>query len=130
MGGIALVTIGAIALANTSDLKGAFAENDPTFAAIILIVFGGIVFLISFFGCCGAIRESYCMTMTYASVLFVIFIGQVVIAVFVLVNQEDFKSKIVNTVSKIFENQSAPGNAETIGAIQRTVRIGGIRCSN
>lgn len=121
MGGIALITLGAIGLANASDLKGAFQENDPTFAAVLLIVFGGIVFLISFFGCCGAIRESYCMTMTYATILFVIFIAQVVLAVYVLVNQEDFKSKIVDHVGRIWANPSAPGNQETINAIQQSV---------
>lgn len=31
---------------------------------VTLVVLGAIILLISFFGCCGAIRESYCMSMT------------------------------------------------------------------
>lgn len=118
---MALVTIGIIALVQAGDLKDAFKENDPTFAAIILIVFGSIVFLISFFGCCGAIKESYCMTMTYATVLLIIFIGQVVIGVYVLVHRVDFQESILKSIGNIFNNSGAPGNLETIRAIENGV---------
>lgn len=30
-------------------------------AALAFIIIGGSVFIVSFFGCCGAIRESHCM---------------------------------------------------------------------
>jgi CD63 antigen len=32
--------------------------------AIVLIVIGAVIFIIAFFGCCGAIRESHCMIVT------------------------------------------------------------------
>lgn len=31
------------------------------YAGIVLIVVGGIVMVVGFFGCCGAIRESQCL---------------------------------------------------------------------
>lgn len=121
LGGIALITLGSIVLANTTNLHDV-AETNPASAAIALIVFGGVVFLISFFGCCGAIRESYCMTMTYATILLVVFIGQVVIAVLILVNKDDFRAKIMKALGQIWLNPSAPGNRETIEGIQKQVR--------
>jgi len=33
-------------------------------AAIFLIVVGGIIFIVSFFGCFGAIKENRCMLIT------------------------------------------------------------------
>lgn len=123
MGGIALVTLGAIALSTATDLKTALKENDPTFAAIALIVFGGIVFLISFFGCCGAIRESYCMTMTYASIMLILIIGQVVIAVIIFTHKTDFQNVMVKALDKIFADAKAPGNQETVRVIEETVKI-------
>lgn len=34
---------------------------------VTMIVLGTIILLISWFGCCGAIRESYCMSMTVST---------------------------------------------------------------
>lgn len=42
----------------------------PTF----LIVIGAFIFIIAFFGCCGAIRENYCMVFTFSILLILIFI--------------------------------------------------------
>jgi CD63 antigen len=38
-------------------------------AAILLIVVGSIIFIIGFFGCCGAYKENYCMVMTVCVLL-------------------------------------------------------------
>ena len=38
---------------------------------------GAIIFVISFFGCCGASKESKCMMYTYGFFLFIILIAQV-----------------------------------------------------
>ena len=40
----------------------------------LLIAIGAIIFFIAFFGCCGAVRESYCMIVTFTSLLVVVFI--------------------------------------------------------
>lgn len=42
-------------------------------AAAYLIIAGGIIaFFISFFGCCGAVRESRCMLVTVSNTPFII----------------------------------------------------------
>jgi len=42
-------------------------------APILLIAVGCVIAVMGFFGCCGAIRENYCMSMTFAVMLGLIF---------------------------------------------------------
>ena len=44
---------------------------------VFLILLGFIIFLVSFFGCCGAINESHCMTLTFSCMLGTIFLLEV-----------------------------------------------------
>nr|XP_042897256.1 CD63 antigen [Parasteatoda tepidariorum] len=43
-------------------------------APTILIVVGCIIFVVAFFGCCGAVKENHCMVMTFGLLVFVIFV--------------------------------------------------------
>merc|ERR1711970_1145606 len=52
-----------------------------TSAAYILLVVSALVVLVSFFGCCGAIKESKCMLGTYFVLILAMFIVMVVGAV-------------------------------------------------
>jgi len=55
-----------------------FLEGEKFFdAPILLIVVGCIIFIVAFFGCCGAIRESYKMTLFFAFLLAIIFILEI-----------------------------------------------------
>jgi hypothetical protein len=52
-----------------------------TSAAIILIVVAVFVVIVTFFGCCGAIKENKCMLGTYFAAILVMFIIMIVGAV-------------------------------------------------
>jgi len=67
---------------------------------IIAIVVGSIVFIIAFAGCCGAIRESNCLMMTYAILMSTILIVTVGIVVAVLTNQDEFKTHFSEGMKK------------------------------
>uniref|UniRef100_K7F500 CD63 molecule n=1 Tax=Pelodiscus sinensis TaxID=13735 RepID=K7F500_PELSI len=61
--GIALIVIGIyvqMELNNTLIMSSASASGAP----IVIIVVGVVIFFVSFFGCCGAWKESYCMVTT------------------------------------------------------------------
>jgi CD63 antigen len=64
--GIAILSIGAITqdfyTTYTDFLHGKFFVGP-----VLLIVVGVIVFVVAFFGCCGAIKENHCMIMTVRS---------------------------------------------------------------
>jgi hypothetical protein len=67
--GILIIAIGTTihAVYNNFD---AFLENRFFSPAYLLIAVGCIVFVVAFFGCCGAVRESTCMIMIVSSPLY------------------------------------------------------------
>lgn len=36
----------------------------------MLIVIGAVIFIVAFFGCCGAIKENACMTLTVSIIVY------------------------------------------------------------
>ncbi|XP_040281484.1 CD63 antigen [Bufo bufo] len=48
---------------------------------IVIIAVGVVIFLISFFGCCGAAKENYCMVTTFAVLLVLIFLVEIAAAI-------------------------------------------------
>lgn len=53
------MAVGGIALKKVGDVQHVFEDGDhPGFFPAALIALGALVFVIAFFGCCGAIRES------------------------------------------------------------------------
>ncbi|KAG6802585.1 hypothetical protein HZU73_01420 [Apis mellifera caucasica] len=51
-----------------------FLDNKFLSVPSLLIAIGAIIFFIAFFGCCGAVRENYCMIITFTSLLIIVFI--------------------------------------------------------
>ncbi|XP_029155456.1 CD63 antigen-like [Nylanderia fulva] len=108
--GLAILVLGVLVhLGDKNYYNANFQEitGNVTFPAITLIVLGTIIFIIAFFGCCGAIRESHCMVITFASLLLTILIIQVAVAIYafvVLKDTEDIKFKEV--YGKIFNKYS------------------------
>jgi CD63 antigen len=95
LSGLALLVLGALYFFKVGDFQPALEHSPIGVAPILLIILGAIVFVIAFFGCCGAIRESSCMLTTYAIILLVIFIIQVALGVYVYLqikDENDFKN--------------------------------------
>lgn len=74
---MALIIVGAVVRDKYGDY---FSYADSSFAnvAVFLIIVGVIVFVIGFLGCCGAIKENYCMVTTFSVLLGIIFILEIV----------------------------------------------------
>lgn len=62
--GIALIAVGVGFLLKYDDVLDAFKDLNVNVVPIAFIVIGSAIFLIAFFGCCGAIFESECMVLT------------------------------------------------------------------
>lgn len=76
LSGLALIIVGAIVKSKYGSYL-TFADNKYADAAIFLIIVGVIVFIVAFLGCCGAIKESYCMVTTFAVLMVIIFILEI-----------------------------------------------------
>lgn len=70
--GITLSTVGII-IHTVYYHYSQFVDRSIESAPVVLIIVGVIVFVIAFFGCCGAVKENHCMIMTFAVFLLIIF---------------------------------------------------------
>ncbi|XP_077261670.1 23 kDa integral membrane protein-like [Temnothorax americanus] len=87
--GLAILVVGVLVQVGKTSYEVSDRLEDITgnitAPAITLIVIGCIIFVIAFLGCCGAIRESHCMIVTFACLLLAILIVQVAIAIYAFV---------------------------------------------
>lgn len=61
LSGIALIALGAYIRVEDNDYNDVFGKGGPFAPANILLAVGVLIFIISFMGCCGAIKENKCM---------------------------------------------------------------------
>ncbi|KAJ8258024.1 hypothetical protein GJAV_G00192310 [Gymnothorax javanicus] len=83
----------------------------------ILIGAGGLMMLVGFFGCCGAVRESQCLLGSFFACLLVIFGAEVAAGVFGFLN----KDKIIEEVQKFYSESLNENNNGTIASIYHRV---------
>ncbi|BFZ15649.1 hypothetical protein BsWGS_18688 [Bradybaena similaris] len=74
--GIGLIASGAYVKVKLEEYNEFFGR-DFMGPGILLIIVGVIIFLLAFFGCCGAIKENYCLTLTFAVCLGLVFILEI-----------------------------------------------------
>lgn len=70
--GIVFISVGAVILGCYKGYSN-FVDNWFFAAPVLMIIVGVIVFLVSFFGCCGAVKENHCMIITFSLLLLLIF---------------------------------------------------------
>ncbi|KAL6429210.1 hypothetical protein ACFW04_008142 [Cataglyphis niger] len=127
--GLAILVVGV--LVRIGDQKYAEEMKDITgdlaFPSIALIVIGSIIFVIAFFGCCGAIRESHCMIVTFATLLLTILIIQVAVAIYAFVvlknaDEINFKNEYALKVFNHYEDSQK----ELVDLIQQELKCCGV----
>ncbi|KAM0731888.1 CD63 antigen [Formica fusca] len=70
--GIVFISVGTVILVAYSGYNN-FMDSWFFAAPVLMIIVGVIVFLVSFFGCCGAVKENHCMIITFSVLLLLIF---------------------------------------------------------
>lgn len=84
----------------------------------ILIGAGGLMMLVGFFGCCGAVRESQCLLGSFFACLLVIFGAEIAAGVFGFLN----KDKIIEEVHSFYsKSASENNNSTTIASVYHKV---------
>ncbi|KAF0300669.1 CD63 antigen [Amphibalanus amphitrite] len=108
--GIALATLGAVMKGYYNrylDFLGGGVVGTP----IPLIIVGVVIFFVAFLGCCGAIRESYCMTMTFAGLLALIFILELAAGIAAYVLRDDIRTTLNTNMPATLQNYGQDGYA-------------------
>ncbi|XP_065606189.1 CD63 antigen [Cyrtonyx montezumae] len=78
--GVALVAISIYAQLTLNQAL-VVGSSSAASSPVVIMVVGIIIFFISFFGCCGAWKESYCMVTTFAVLLSIIFLVEIAAAI-------------------------------------------------
>jgi CD63 antigen len=96
-------------------------ETTPRASCVLLIVVGTIALIISFLGCCGAIKESYQLLYAYGAVLFVLLIVEVVGGVLIFGFRGNIKDETITGMQKEMANYKYEnGTFNIIDDIQQT----------
>lgn len=77
---------------------------------IFLIIVGGIIFVIAFFGCCGAWMEKRWMINTYAVFLGIILVAQIGAGIAAYMLKGDLNTEVVNNMNKGMMNYGKEGS--------------------
>ncbi|EDW01551.1 GH21499 [Drosophila grimshawi] len=108
----------------TIEVNGQVGFPPQAALPIIMITLGSVVVFISFLGCCGAIRESVCMTMSYAVCLLILLILQLTIVVLLFTNKEKFDTAMGDVIDKAWESREAREGG-VFDAIQKSLHCCG-----
>ncbi|RUS87841.1 hypothetical protein EGW08_004374 [Elysia chlorotica] len=103
LAGVALIAAGAYVKVKLDQYYDFFG-NDYMGPGILLIVVGVFIFFLAFFGCCGAYKENYCLTMTFAVCLGIIFILEISGGIAGFVLREDIEDEVESVLAEALKN--------------------------
>ncbi|KAK2857911.1 hypothetical protein Q7C36_005830 [Tachysurus vachellii] len=119
LSGSLVLAVGLWLRFNTSTASLLRVDGAPEtffFAVYILIGAGGIMMLVGFFGCCGAVRESQCLLGLFFSCVLIIFAAEVAAGVFGFLHKDEIITEVQN-----FYNTSVNENSTTIYRIYHDI---------
>ncbi|XP_052841813.1 23 kDa integral membrane protein [Drosophila gunungcola] len=124
--GILAIVYGVLILKSigTIEVNGQVGFPPQALMPIVLISLGSIVVFISFLGCCGAIRESVCMTMSYAVFLLILLILQLTLIVLLFTNKDKYEKAMGDVIDKAW-NADHQGEGGVFDAIQGSLHCCG-----
>eukprot|EP00066_Takifugu_rubripes_P007506 XP_003973125.1 PREDICTED: tetraspanin-2 [Takifugu rubripes] len=94
-------------------LAGDGAPETFFIAVYILLGAGGLMMVVGFFGCFGAMRESQCLLASFFACLLIIFGAEIVAGVFGFINKE----QIVEDVQSFYSNSLTDASSSNYTAI-------------
>jgi CD63 antigen len=103
---VVLIVFGIIYIINESDGVNVFGDVFSLGALAISV--GVIIFFIAALGCCGALHENSCLLTTYAIILIVLFVIQLVLGILAVVkikDEDDFFNQVKDLVRDLFDNK-------------------------
>lgn len=106
--GITILTVGVIFHIAYSHYSN-FVYPSFQIAPLVLIGVGVVIFIVAFFGCCGAVKENQCMIITFSILLVAIFILEVSAGVFGYIRRNEvgtmLEDKLNTTIYEYYKNE-------------------------
>lgn len=124
--GLGLIIAGAVVQTKFKDYFD-FLGGEFNGAAILLIIVGVIIFVVAFFGCCGAWKRSYCMLMIFSILLIVIFVLEIAGGIAAYVARNQVEQVIVTKMNEGMINYSdSEGVRKTWNHLQTELQCCGV----
>jgi len=126
--GAVLIGFGAYAQIEAKDYLNFLGDNYVN-TPIFIIILGSVIFVISFFGCCGACKESKCMMYFYGFLLFCILIAQIGSGIAAFALKGDLQTEIQKNMEKgleYFDKDGYDGFTKTWNLVQEQVECCGV----
>jgi len=130
--GLSLIGVGAyvhIEANSYLDFLSTSYVNTPIF----FIIIGVVIFIVSFFGCCGSLFENKCMIYTYSGLLITIFLLEVGGGISAYLLQDSIQAEISQHMTVAMANYHKPGYegvTETWDGMQNTLHCCGVNNSS
>uniref|UniRef100_A0AC35TRM9 Tetraspanin n=1 Tax=Rhabditophanes sp. KR3021 TaxID=114890 RepID=A0AC35TRM9_9BILA len=110
-GGLALVVMGAVLQLKYTGILDILGDERLA-TPLILLTFGSICALLGFLGCCGAIRENYCLTVSFAVVLALLLALEVAVAIAAYALHQPIQDSVKDQLSKGLDRYNASKGVE------------------
>jgi len=130
LSGLALIIVGSYIKANYGDYLSYGDEGSKfTSVSVFVIIVGVIVFVIGFLGCCGAVRENYCMVTTFAILLGIIFILEIVAGALGFAYRKKVEQQVDDSLEDAlhkYGNKDQPGAKDLLDWAQKEFECCGL----
>lgn len=124
--GIAIITVGAISHYYASHYSD-FVDSGYKSVPLFLIIVGVIVFIVAFFGCCGAVLEKHCMIITFAVFLLIIFTLELAVGIAGFVRRNEVENMLeINFSESLTKYKTQPEIQTSWNTVQNDFKCCGI----
>lgn len=125
--GLIIFIVGVKSLINSSPYIDLTDENFYTSGPIAFIIVGIIVFIVAFFGCCGAVKENHCMIVTFSVFLLLIFIAELAVGIAGYMKHQELEDSIMRHLNETIKDYPTnPDVAKSFDIIQTDLNCCGI----
>jgi len=127
--GCVLIGFGAWSQIEAKDYLNFLGENYIN-TPIFIIIVGCVIFVVAFFGCCGAWRESRCLIFTYAVFLLIILVAQIGAGIAAYMLKGDLStevSKKMNEGMQHYGEKGFEGVTDTWDIVQKNLHCCGVQ---
>lgn len=94
--GLILLIVGIKTEISSSPYIDLTDEKLYTSAPVVLIIVGIIVFIVAFFGCCGAVKENHCMIITFSVFLVIIIVAELAVGIAGYIKRSDLEASVTS----------------------------------
>lgn len=112
--GGAMIGLG-IYVAVSMDTFGALTRNNVIIAGSVFAGIGFFVFVMAFFGCCGAVRESARMLNIFFYIVLVLFLAEIAVIALVVI----YQSKLMEKAETMWHDATYGTDADDLSAINQ-----------